>query len=181
MDSPHSYQLFPVDGQANPVSILYGLRPDQLTDTYVPVSVSADGVISVSANGLTLVGGNLEISNTVNVRDASNPPVQISGGSLQGISNAVTVRQETTPWSVSLTGASVSTVETVYNQKIVVYGNTTYVAKANPGTTQTALAWQVSKITATTDGETTTTLITWANGSGAFSNPVLSIESLPYS
>jgi len=62
--------------------------------------------------------------------------------------------------------------------KITVSGNTTYIAIAAPGTSQSTAKWQVKKIV--DDGAGTITF-TWADGNSNFDNIASDLTSLSYS
>ena len=60
--------------------------------------------------------------------------------------------------------------------KMTVVGTVTYIAKAAPGTAQSAASWQAQKV-----DETSGTVITWADGNAAFDNIASDLTLLTYS
>lgn len=60
--------------------------------------------------------------------------------------------------------------------KVTVSGTDTYVAIAAPGSAQSSAVWQAKKI-----DEATGTVVTWADGNGAFDNVATDLTALTYS
>lgn len=60
--------------------------------------------------------------------------------------------------------------------KVTEVGSITYVAKAEPGSSEASAVWQVKKI-----DETTGTVITWADGDAEFNNIATDLTALSYS
>ena len=56
----------------------------------------------------------------------------------------------------------VSDISGQVNQIVIEEGNNIFVAKAEPGTSESEKAWSISKVNEVTVGNRTTTRITWA-------------------
>lgn len=101
-----------------------------------------------------------------------------SGGGGGGGSSWMAVNSNDVPVPIQLdeSGAIVQT-KPAMNEKITVSGTTTYVAKALPGTAQSASLWQAKRIVVSGND----TLITWAGGSGAYTHVATDLTALSYS
>lgn len=98
---PQTTNTFPLDGNGNPVAVLYGIIPDAnvpgMTDTYYPVSVSALGQLSVS----TLGGSNSRIlsgNQTVNATWNDPKALTSTSTSCTGVTIQADARNEGSVW-----------------------------------------------------------------------------------
>ncbi len=81
----------------------------------------------------------------------------------------------TNPDGTWLAGAGSASAE--YASKISIVGNYTYVAEADPGTTEATALWRVRRVYQLGD-ETT---VTWADGDNSFDNVATDLTTLTYS
>jgi len=71
-------------------------------------------VQAATAAGLTITGTvTAQVSEPLEIRDLSNPPVQISGGTLQGISDAITITQPIAVQAATAAGLTVSLAQPI--------------------------------------------------------------------